>query len=435
MTEIDERNDYGKPDNNLDRLIELGEQLPRMPEDLKARIRTRLAEVGQEPEKKNFLFRRWIIVSPLAAAVVVASFLIFFWPAGTPGTVSWADVQKKLEQVHTMAFKGYIEVSTTAEKQIIDCWKVYHMDPGLTRSEKYPPDTDLDESKPKSIFINKREPGLSENLTLYPNSNRAEWVTHIFRNNGKEIPSSQIINLASENWKLMERITADQTKRIGNRSFKGLPAVGFEFEAPAREIVGYSGEPTGQAHGQLWVGRDDGVPLFAELKFRNTIGQNVRIETSDIKWNVPLEEGLFNISVPTGWNLNRTRIESAEYEDTRLVSGIIMQIGPDGREPLVTADDVAGVVGAEQTTDYDSNVPGMMITIELKPESAKRLYDYGEEHPDQIMVVNFNGQIKVATKMDVTHTTRLSFDISLLGLSLAELETRYFTTSIERNKP
>ena len=199
------------------------------------------------------------------------------------------------------------------------------------------------------------------------------------------------------------------------------------------------------------VGREDGVPLLTELEFQNAQGQNVRIECSDIQWNVPLEESLFDLSVPVDWSLSRTRFESAEYVDTGLTPGVTLQVGPDGQEPLAAAGDVAGVVSA--LTYSDSNTPNTMrITIELKPEAAQRLHDYADTHPDKLIVLNFNGQLNVAVdldpdpqfvftnmtgqvapELDTAHPNRLSFDLTLLGLSLPELEERYLTTTIERD--
>ena len=304
------------------------------------------------------------------------------------------------------------------------------------RSEEYAPDADLDTVKPgpKSILIMKRGPGLTEMLALHPRSDDHEdLLTQLFRTSGSE-PSSPVIGLASENWKMMKQITADKTKGIGNRVINGMPAVGFGFEAPAREIVD-STDAAGQAHVQIWVRRDDGVPLLGELAYQNTQGQNMRIEFSDIQWNVPLEESLFDLVVPADWSLNWTRIKLAEYADTGLAPGVTLQTCPDGQEPLASAVDVAGVVRAEQITQPNSNIPTVRITIELKPEAAHRLHDYADAHPDKLIVVNFNGQIKVATKLDAAHPTQLSFDLTLLRLSLAELEARYLTTTIERNKP
>ena len=55
MTHIDKRNDPNCLEDNLDRLIKRGESFPRMPEDLKSRIRSRLAEVEPESVKKHIL--------------------------------------------------------------------------------------------------------------------------------------------------------------------------------------------------------------------------------------------------------------------------------------------------------------------------------------------------------------------------------------------
>jgi hypothetical protein len=59
MTNKNEHNDIKHLDNNLDRLLELGEPIPGMPEDLKNQIRSRLVRIASEPEKKSILTFRW----------------------------------------------------------------------------------------------------------------------------------------------------------------------------------------------------------------------------------------------------------------------------------------------------------------------------------------------------------------------------------------
>jgi len=73
------------------------------------------------------------------------------------------------------------------------------------------------------------------------------------------------------------------------------------------------------------------------------------------------------------------------------------------------------------------------ITIELKPEAIQRLRDYARANPDELIVVEFNGEIRVVPNLYGAGSTQLSFDLSLLDLPLAHLETMYFTTTIERN--
>ena len=75
----------------------------------------------------------------------------------------------------------------------------------------------------------------------------------------------------------------------------------------------------------------------------------------------------------------------------------------------------------------------MRITIELKPEAIQRLRDYARANPKELIIVDFNRQIKVVPNLYGAGPSQLSFDLSLLDLPLAELEERYFTTTIERN--
>jgi hypothetical protein len=248
---------------------------------------------------------------------------------------------------------------------------------------------------------------------------------------GPEPPSQVPMDLASFNWNLMKEITADKTRRIGDRVINGIPAVGFEFEMPDLLYI----NPDRQAHGRLWTSSDDGVPLLVEVEYLSPRGQIMRMEFSDIRWNVPLEENLFDLVVPEGWSLSRTRTESAEYTNTGFAPGVTLQIGPDGREPLAATEDVAAVVRGEQITHPDSGIPRLVrITVELKPEAMQRLRDYADTYPDELIVVDFNGQIKVVPNLYSADPAQLSFDLSLLDLSLAELEAGYFTTTIERNE-
>ena len=157
-------------------------------------------------------------------------------------------------------------------------------------------------------------------------------------------------------------------------------------------------------------------------------------EISDFRWNVPLDDGLFDLAVPEGWGVSRTRAESAEYANAGLAPGVTLRIGPEGQEPLTETEDVVRVVRGQEITHPDSNIPrDVRITIELKPEAIQRLRDYARANPDELIVVDFNGQIKVVPNLYGAGPKQLSFDLSLLDLPLAHLEAIYFTTTIERN--
>jgi hypothetical protein len=101
---------------------------------------------------------------------------------------------------------------------------------------------------------------------------------------------------------------------------------------------------------------------------------------------------------------------------------------------LTETEDVARVVRGEQFTHPDSEIPRMVrITVELKPEAMQRLRDYARANPDELLLVYFNRQIKVAANLKEADPSQLYLDLSLLDLPLANLEAIYFTTTIKRN--
>ena len=101
---------------------------------------------------------------------------------------------------------------------------------------------------------------------------------------------------------------------------------------------------------------------------------------------------------------------------------------------MTETENVVGVARGEQITHPDSDIPrDVRLTIELRPEAVQRLRDYARANPDELIVVDFNGQIKVVPNLYGAGPAQLGFDLSLLDLPLDELEERYFTTTIERN--
>jgi len=431
MSNTNETHDQGCLDNNLDRLLELGQPAPVMPEDLKARIRSKLTEAERESVKKRSFPSRWA-VWPVAATIMVAVILIVLWYGNSSKAIAWADVQGRLNQVHTMTLSAITRISEPTGMRITGRSKLYYKDPGLARAEEYPPNSSLGsgEEKPRKITIIRWDPGGSRGLTLYPEFSRAELSESLFLTDGPKPPSLPPVDLASFNWELMKKITADETRRIGDREVNGIPTVGFEFEIPDWAY----GNSDRKARAQLWASGDDGTPLLLEVEYRDPQGQNIRAECSDFRWNAPLDESLFDLAVPEGWSLSQMRFESAEYANAGLAPGITLLIGPDGQAPLTETEDVARVVRGKQWTHPDSDIPpDVRVTIELKPEAMQRLRDYANANPKELIILDFNQQIKVVPNLKEAGATQLSFGLSLLDLSLAELEQRYFTTTLERN--
>jgi outer membrane lipoprotein-sorting protein len=358
--------------------------------------------------------------------------LIVLWYGNSSKAIAWADVQGRLNQVNTLTLNALTGISANTGMRITDRYKVYCKDPGLSRIEEYPREAGSGpiEKEPRKITIIRREPSSNKRVTLYPGAGQAELIDSLLLTDGPEPPSQPPLDLVSFNWELIKKTTADKTRRIGDRIINGVPATGFEFEIPNREYA----NPDSQIRARLWASVKDGTPLLITIEYRDPLGQNMRMEYSDIEWNVPLDESLFDLVIPKGWGLSRIRTESAEYTDAGLASGVTLQIGPDGREPLTETKDVVRVIRGDQTTHLDSGIPpDARITIELKPEAIQRLRDYARANPKELIIIDFNRQIQVVPNLYGAGPLQLSFDLSLLDLPLAELEARYFTTTIERN--
>ena len=132
-----------------------------------------------------------------ATAAVLAAALVFFllvpWKGDFNGSISWADVQKQLEQVRTVSYKECSWKETPTGEQKTFCAKVYHKDPGLSRAEIDVSGSEDMSVKPGSSFINiyRREPGRADILFLTPGSRQAFLQTRLFNvDEGRETPNT-----------------------------------------------------------------------------------------------------------------------------------------------------------------------------------------------------------------------------------------------------
>jgi hypothetical protein len=250
------------------------------------------------------------------------------------------------------------------------------------------------------------------------------------------------MNAVSMSWNKIKEITADKTRIIGDGVINGIPAVGFSLDGLPAETIYLPGYPTlieaTVTSGQLWVHRKDGTPMQAEIEAKidvnPTFTQKVHLEYTDIQWNIPLEESLFNLDVPEGWDLNEKLIETFDYKGHKLAPGVTLNSFVSGQESMITAEDIVGIVQGTQISHIDSPTPDeTIITIELSQEAAQQLRDYADTHADYFIRVKIDDQLNAALALKTNHPNRLAFDLMGLYLPLLEVEEKYFTTFMERN--
>jgi outer membrane lipoprotein-sorting protein len=356
----------------------------------------------------------------MAAAAAVVFLLILFWPGGSADTVTWADVLEQLDRIRTVTAVIRSEISAFDDPVVTRQEKIYFKDPGRSRTESFG-DTP---GEPESVTVFNLEPGLAEILTLYPGRNEAELMTHTHRSDGPEPADRPVVDFVAESLRRLKRMTADEAIPVGERVIDGIATVGFE--APAHLFFGNDEGPAGDGLLRIWVDRGNAVPLSIELEFEDHPGRMVQTVISDIHWGVPLEDSLFDLTVPKDWRLSRTLIETADYDGALLSPQFTLEVGPSEMEPLTDAGDVVRVVRGEQITRTGTAAADMVqVTVELTRDAAQRLHGWYEEHPDQLLVARVNDAFTVIPHLENGHRHWLMIDVSRLDLTLTELETEY----------
>lgn len=152
------------------------------------------------------------------------------------------------------------------------------------------------------------------------------------------------------------------------------------------------------------------------------------IKYTDIQWDVPLADDLFNPEVPEGWQLSRTQIKTIDYKENKLAPGITLRIYTIDHNWEIIDEDVATIIQAVETTYPNSNkLRDVKVTIELNKEAAQYLYENVNATREGFLTGDFNNELSIVVKHNKDNPNRLTFDLSGLYLSLSNIEKRYFT--------
>ncbi|MBN1905248.1 MAG: hypothetical protein JW927_09145 [Deltaproteobacteria bacterium] len=162
-----------------------------MPVELKNNIRKRLIKIASKSEKKKIFTFRWTAL-PLAATSALVFFILIPWLGNISGSITWADVQKQLEQFRTMSTKlcAQIEAPGPSGQKFNLCSKSYFKDPLLRRIE-----AEVSESEGMGVdpgsnvtMIVKQEAGRIDLFVLNNGAQKAELQTWLFNTDDMRAP-------------------------------------------------------------------------------------------------------------------------------------------------------------------------------------------------------------------------------------------------------
>lgn len=277
-----------RQDDVVDRAVRALRATP-VPHDAPPEVLERLAAAcpGEPRQGTAKSLMRRISTMPrytkAAAAVllIAAAGLVVFLIVG-PGaaTVSWADVQRKIRQAETLTF------TATMEQEGVPPMKTKVMAKGsVTRQEM---------SEPHEMVI-ILDPVKKQVLTLVPGEKQAVLA------NLAGLPESTRKGLQDRDLaRALKELIDEEGAAVGEKTLAGRKAQGYR--------VG-EGE---QAQLTIWADAGTGDPLVLEIL---QYGGRVKITLRDFEVDKPLDDSLFSLKPPEGYELTRMDLKTASADD------------------------------------------------------------------------------------------------------------------------
>ncbi|HUW82348.1 MAG TPA: hypothetical protein VMZ31_06050 [Phycisphaerae bacterium] len=311
--------------------------------------------------------------------------------------------------------------------------QLFQKDPGFSRVEEHSlpvvepttsqPRTDL----PSMIWILKEHANVSVTINLEPRWRTAFRSTYL-----RQAPLDDIPMRVTEFWTNLGTITADETRTIGRRYQDGVRLIGFE--APLEDVWG-SRPFDGTA--RIWVNERTAMPTLIEMEFCEGEGVLHRYTYSEIEWDVPLSDGLFDLPDLEGWTFTDAVITEVDFSHNALRSGVSFCVRTQDGATVLTEDDIAAVPrGTTLTKLKDDQKTGWMnIEVRLTEQAQDRLEAFAAAHVGEKLIIDFNGEVQ---KEIVIHEGLKSIgriNVSPLAETLEGFEARYLTESDPQADP
>jgi hypothetical protein len=432
----DRGNGHDPLERNVEQLLSRVEPELKMPDGDKSRVLAALrAEAPASPtvdRKERTIGTRkgWTWASVAAAIVVLA--LIVLWPGGPQQTIAWAEVARHFEQGRSFtAWATIVEIAPSGEKNTT--WlRVYQKDPGFTRSElltaeagQAGPEGTIDPSAVAAFTITKSERERSAITRVHPKDKMIHRTTLTFAGTELESRAVRPDNLVATTWDRLSAVTADETRRIGEREIDGQPAIGFE--ADIRELADDPSAPPAEGVARIWAHRENAAPLEVELEISGPGGYAFHTTYGRLEWDVDLPDELFEEPRAEGWTVQEERMHKVGFTRTRLADGVSLTIGPRGGSPVITEADIEAVLHGISSWVTGQEEPRVALFARTTPDAEPELRSFTTAHRGERLLVCLNDEFEYEITVGGPIGRELQLDITRLGKTLEEFEQDYLT--------
>ena len=282
------------------------ENVGQVSDDFNDRLRRRMPDIFDctqaESARPTFLTRsldtwRWIMRSPVSRVTAAAIFVlavtgVAVWFHGSGATPAFADFLEPILEAKTVRYKVTTEMKGPPATNLTTV--VMMLDATRSRSEM---EVEMPD-KSKFMTVEIRDGGLGKTLMLQPAEKRATVY------NDANIPEDRKAKPDDPFWfrsLLLDARNRPGVKResLGEKEIDGRRVVGVRITLPAAVM-------------NVWGDPKTGLPYRIESTTR--MMPNVQLTMNDFEFNVPMDESLFNVEPPAGYEVGSFFIETPTFD-------------------------------------------------------------------------------------------------------------------------
>lgn len=239
--------------------------------------------ISAEPDIRRIIMKSRIRKIVVAAAIIIAVIVSINYLGGSPdgAGVAWGEVLENIENAKTLTWKL---TSTEEDKSTVARYMV--LEPYLMRVEWSDGKVKIWDHQEETALL--LEPDKMTATVLYARHTALNFYNHFLH--FKDKPKS--------------------VKQISSRDIDGKLAIGFDVEAPSYLQGGDrhygvmdNNEPIVELKRIVWADPETLLPVLIEETAVGAEGRIMHGSTDEIVFDVELDESLFSLEVPTGYEL------------------------------------------------------------------------------------------------------------------------------------
>jgi hypothetical protein len=283
-------------DNVLERAVDQLRcmQLPAGPDDVfRSRLIDRLVAINpnsyqaiHSSQNRRITMRR---VIAMAASVLAVSALIAWLTSlssSSPGS-AFARMLQQVAEARTAVFNSRVEVRgmSPAMEQ-----RTMLLEPDWVRDE-------ITEGEDRRTAIHIHNLKLRKSLRLQPDAKKAQLRT------GDGQPPLQVSNVID----LIQKVRKSSAEFLGKEQIDGIESLKYRYD-----------HPTG--HYLIWIAPTTDLPVKVVITETGQDEQShVTITMTGFQWNIPLDESLFTLIPPEGYEFEQEQIATTLLDPTNFI--------------------------------------------------------------------------------------------------------------------